>query len=397
MMTRMNWTAMTRAGCPSFPPDPTCVHCPPSRRPRKAISRYSDTPWTTAATLPNLPNLSTAVRPWTNEPEAGDALQAPLVVADSLVYGSSRDNHIYAWNRDNGSQRARRFLDAPVTASPAADDGLVYFVDQNGLLHALQDPIDQEPIWQVDLASLPVEPITGINVYSHTLFINMNGLLSVVGGEEGDILHELYLSSDPLYPAIGGQLVYVIAGSVRAYDALMMIENDSADLIWERSGIPPGTVPPVYTARGVESLAELYVAGDNSRIYSLDANTGEENWNDDNEERISGLAVSDSALYISGDNYVKARTRITPEENVDPILWRTPVAGSVLAGPIVGPDYVIVFLQNGNILFLDADTGEPRGNFPTYPALPTSAGAVSFPYVFAPGGDGKLYGYRQSP
>ncbi|MFN2199740.1 MAG: PQQ-binding-like beta-propeller repeat protein [Caldilineaceae bacterium] len=376
---------------PSLRPLPTVTPPPEGDFP---LFRYTPD---NRAYIPNLPNLSTAARAWSSEPEAAGAILAPLVVAGSIVYGASSDNHIYAWDRATGSQRARRFLDATVTARPATDDGLVYFVDESGLAHALQDPIDQDAIWRSDLAAAPIAGITGINVFSHTLFINMAGKISVVDGENGEILHEIPLPATPVYPAIGGQLLYVLADSLRAFDAMRLVEQQSTEIIWERTGIPAGVVPPVYTARGVESLAELYVAGADNRIYSLDANTGVENWNDDNEESITGLAVSDAALYITGDGYVKARRRETPEDNVDPILWRTPIAGPVLAGPIVGPDALILFLQSGNILYMDAATGEPRANYATYPTMATAGGAASYPYVFAPGQDGKLYGYRQTP
>ena len=340
--------------------------------------------------MPNLPNLSTAVRPWTNEPEAGGALISPLIVADSLVVGASSDGHVYTWDRVNGSQRARKDLGQSVTVAPATDDGLIYIADEAGTLYALQDPIDDDPVWS---RSLGGAPISGINVYSHTLFLNRSQRLMVIDGEESDILYELSLPVDPQYPAIGGQLLYVVADTVRAYDVLNMIEQQRADLIWEQSSFPAGAAPPVYSTPGVKSLAELYVAGGNNRVYSLDANTGEENWNQDNEEAMTSLAVNDTTLFVAGNGYIKARSREDGEQ-----LWRTPVGGPVLGGPLVDRQYVIAFLQNGNIVFLNAETGQDAApSYPTYPAASTSAGAVSFPYIYVPGQDGKLHAYRQTP
>ena len=340
--------------------------------------------------VPNLPNLSTAVRPWTDEPEAGGAILSPLIVAGSYVYGGSSDNHVYAWDRSNGSQRARRNLGSTVTVAPATDDGLIYVADNTGTLYALQDKIDEgDPFWTYNLGA---PPISGINVFSHTLFINTSQRLLVIDGEDRELLYSLSLPADPLYPTIGGQLLYVVADSVRAYDVLTMVEGRRADLVWERPGIPRGIVPPVYSGRGVESVAELYVAGGNDRIYSLDANTGDENWNIDNEERVTGLAVNDAALFVAGDGYIKARSREDGEE-----LWRTPVGGPVLGGPLVNDEYIIAFLQNGSIVFLTTAGQDASPSYPTYPAAATAAGAVSFPYVYTTGQDFKLYSLRQSP
>jgi len=309
-----------------------------------------------------------------------------------VVVGSS-DGHLYSFDRVNGNQRWRTNLGRLVTAAPAFDTGLLYVVDESGVLRALRDlgnATDEE--WSRTLSAPPVAPVSGINVFSRTLFINLNQRLVAVDGEDGDLVYDLSLPATPHRPTMGGQLLYVTAGTLRAYDLLAMIERGQTSLVWENPNIPNPAASPVYSAPGVKSLAELYVAGDNERIYSLDANTGNEQWNQDNEDAITSLAVNDTAIFLSGNGYIRARSR-----SDGATIWNRGIAGQVLGGLYVDDRRVLAYLQNGSFLYLDAATGEVLASLATYPAAATAGAAVSRPFVFGPGSDGRLYSFRESP
>ncbi len=344
--------------------------------------------------LTSLPDLSSAQKLWSVEPETGGSLLSPLVVSGSYVYAGSSDSHIYAWDRVNGSQAARHQLPANVSVAPAYDDGLVYVAAENGYIYALQDPINEQPIWSYQMGS---PPLTGINVFSRTLFVGISGQLLAVDGEDGSLVGSLPNSADPLYPTIGGQLLFVYNGNLIAYDIMTLLEEDAENIVWQ---LPIGSaqVIPVYSSPGIESQAELFVAGTNNHIFNIDANTGVINWDEDNEEAITSFAVNDNTLFIAGDGYIKARTRAAAEDvDSNPVLWRTAIAGRVLDGLLVNNNRIIAFSQSGNVLYLDATNGYVLNTLVTYPAQPTAAGAVSGNYVYVPGQNGKLYGYQQTP
>ncbi len=337
-----------------------------------------------------LPNLSAAVKPWTTEPQAGGSLVSPAVVAGSSVIVASSDGHLYSFDRVNGNQRWRTNLGQLITVAPAVDNSLVYVADDTGVVRALRDlgnATNEE--WS---RSLGAPPISGINVFSRTLLINLSRRVALIDGEDGDLLTGLDLPADPQYPAIGGQLLYVAADIIRAYDIMALIEQGQIDLVWEEPNIANISAAPVYSTPGVQSLAELYVAGGNNRLYSLDANTGKELWNQDNGDAISSIAVNDVMVFVAGNGYIRARSRTDGAE-----IWSRGIAGQILGGPYVDDQHLFAYLQNGSFLFVNAATGEVLASLAAYPAAATAGAAVSPPYVFGPGNDGKLYSFREAP
>ena len=115
------------------------------------------------------------------------------------------------------------------------------------------------------------------------------------------------------------------------------------------------TAPPVYTSVGVTGTGRT-VCGRLEQIdhlYNLDANTGRELWNFENEETATGMALNDFTLFVSGNGYVKAITRRTGEE-----IWRTNVQGVVLGSPLVDNNQLVIVTEVGNVQFLDAGTGD---------------------------------------
>jgi outer membrane protein assembly factor BamB len=337
-----------------------------------------------------LPNLSAAAKPWITEPQAGGSLVSPVVVAGSSAIVASSDGHLYSFDRVNGNQRWRTNLGQLITVSPAVDNSLIYVADDNGVVRALRDLGNAtDELWS---RSLGAPPISGINIFSRTLFINLSQRITLIDAEDGDLLFELNLPVDPQPPAIGGQLLYVAAGAVRAYDLMALIEERRIDLVWEEPNIANISAAPVYSTPGVKSLAELYVAGGNNRLYSLDANTGKELWNQDNGETILNMAVNDAMIFVTGNGYIRARSRVDGAE-----IWSRGIAGQVLGGPYVDDRRLVAYLQNGSFLYLDAASGEALASLAAYPAAASAGAAISPPYVFGPGNDGKLYSFREAP
>jgi outer membrane protein assembly factor BamB len=133
-------------------------------------------------------------------------------------------------------------------------------------------------------------------------------------------------------------------------------------------------------------LAELYIVTNDNRIHMLDANTGVEVWSMDNGEVATSLALNDNTLFIAGNNYVKAISRQDRNQR-----WRSAISGGqVMGGPLVDANHVLVVTQAGNVSLLDNQSGATT----SVPSIASSVGgapAVSGPYIFVPGTDGRLY------
>ena len=78
-------------------------------------------------------------------------------------------------------------------------------------------------------------------------------------------------------------------------------------------------------------------------------------------------------------------------------FWSRGIAGQILGGPYVDDQRLFAYLQNGSFLFLEAATGEVLASLAAYPAAATAGAAISPPYVYGPGNDGKLYSFREAP
>lgn len=330
------------------------------------------------ATLP-IPPLS---QPWPNVAQAGGAFSSPAAVFGSSVLAGSLDNHLYSFDITNGSQRWRFNVGAPIRVAPMIYAGGIYVADDSRTVRMLEDRGNgAAEIWRRPVA-LPV--ITSFNIYSDTLFFGIgegaNHTLIAMHRDSTQILREYPTSGPGLrFPTIGDQLVYVADGYIDALDVV------NGELVWSRPDITDIIADPVYSTPGPRALAELYIATATNRIYLLDANTGDEVWNIDTGEAATGLAVNDTTLFVAGNGYVKAISR--RDNN---ILWRAGVGGQVMGGPLVDGARVLVITQAGNAQFLDATNGAPLGSA-IISAPAGGAGAVSGPWIYVPGADGRLY------
>lgn len=147
-------------------------------------------------------------------------------------------------------------------------------------------------------------------------------------------------------------------------------EQVTPEVVWQTS-IGDGTdgfyssLSPVY-ADGV-----VYAADRHGRIQALEAETGDSLWSQDvsgektssflnifdkgPSARISGgLTLEEDVVYFGTEN---GEVYALNSENGE-IIWRTEVAGEVMAAPGVGEGYVVAHLGNGIVTALDAETGE---------------------------------------
>ncbi len=312
---------------------------------------------------------------------------------------ASADGHLYSFDRNNGSQRWRVNLNTTVRQAPLVYQGEIFVAGDNSTLYAFEDRGNTAvQIWSTfynprEAAAVYGVPITSYNIYSDTLFIaiksatvEVDHFLLMVDRDNGAILGTQYMQGPGMrYPTIGDQLVYIANSTIEGMDVINREE------IWADSNVNNITAGPVYGSPGVLDLAELYVVDGSNRIICLDANNGTEIWNRANDEPATSLALNDTTLFVAGNGYLKAVSRQDYS-----ILWRVPVAGQVLGGPLVDSGRVLVVTQSGTVQLFDAQTGAQLAGLPISAAA-AAGPAVSGALIFVPGTDGQLYALEGIP
>ena len=340
--------------------------------------------------VPKLPTWPlTPVWPNPNRPDL--AMVSAIMVANDKVLVGNADNHLYALGMGEGNQQWRYDVKAPLLFGPVVQDNYIYFIDNQQRTWALQDLGNQAGfVWQ---KAILTTPLTTFYLNNNRLFVmGQDGtgtrFLYGIDRSTGDI-NGTYQGGSQMAPymAIGNQLLYISDPGLKALDV-----NDLSR-IWQRDDIQNLVTPPVYVLNGPNLLAELYVVDNSNRLHALNASTGQTIWVTVIGREVSGLAVGDSAVFVTGDNYLRA----IPRQGGNPTLWEVPTAGRVVGGPLVDSTQVLLVSAAGMIQGFSI-SGQPLGNQPIpNGASVIGAPAVAGPYLFIPVNGPIIYAFRGQP
>ena len=174
------------------------------------------------------------------------------------------------------------------------------------------------------------------------------------------------------FPALGGQMIFVGTDQgIFARDA------KSGDEVWNATdNMANISAPPVYSYPGTDSLAELYVARDGGEIVVLDANTGEVSWRLNVGQTVTGMALGNEFLYVSGNGFVKTISRNDRTEIVSVIL-----NGDVAGGPLLSGSTLLVVTEFADMTFLDPNTRAILDSRTTGSAI-TASFVSNGPYLY---------------
>lgn len=320
----------------------------------------------------------------------GLSLLTGVVAANKSVLVGSDDLHLYSFEYPTGNQRWRRIVaspDDPIAYVAAIQDANIFVVTRAGTVTSLlgqENTVAQ--LWQRTLGQSPTSPF---NIAEGQLLIStLNGatqeLLSLdlstgmdrwrfPTDENGTTLH---------YPAVGHQMVYVGGRSLWAVDLY------TGKQIWRYNfgGATGVSAPPIYAAPGQASLAELFVADEANRLRMLNANTGDQIWNVATGGTVTGMALDDQRIYVSGNSLLQAFDRRTGQ-----FIWSYggPL-GNVLGGPIVGEGRLVLVTDAGIAQFFNAGDGQSIGAV-TVNGAPRGSPAVGYGWIFVPTTERYLY------
>lgn len=319
---------------------------------------------------------------------AGQAFTSPAIVSGQSVVAASADGHLYAFDRDSGSQRWRFFLGEPVRVAPLAEAGIFYVISSSGRLSAL---IDQGQgagvLYQRDFN---MDPRGGIlSSANRLIFVGRTGdqeHLWIVDKTNGNVLEDVSLgNATPQMPAVGGQLVFVATDTLRAIDIF------NGTVVWQWSQGGALTSPPLYLSPGPNTIAELYIADAQGRVSALDANNGTLLWTSGINGIATSLAANDSMVFASGAGLLRALYRLERAEGQ--LAWQAGLPGTAFGGVIVDSGRVLAVTEGGSIQVFDANTGM-LGVAEIQVGALGGAAAVSAPYIFIPTQSGILYAVR---
>lgn len=340
--------------------------------------------------LPKLPTWP-LTQVWPNPNRANRPMNATLVVANDKVFVTSEDNYLYALGTVEGNQQWRQDLGAPVRLAPSIQDSTIYLVDTQRRTFAIQDQGMQGTlVWQ---NSLPTDAVTSLFPVNNRLYVigrDSAGAEHLYGLDRGNgAVSVTYNALGEMRPVLtfGNQLVYIGDPDLRALDM-----ND-VSVIWTRDDIENLLAPPVFMLNGPNALAELYVVDQSAsgiRLHALNANTGQTIWVTGALDRnVNGLAVGDSAVYITADNYMRAIVR----QGGNATQWEIGLSGQVVNGPLLDGSQILVVTTTGNIQAINND-GQTIGSFFTPNGQPIGTAAVYGPYLYITANDSIVYAYR---
>jgi PGF-CTERM protein len=278
------------------------------------------------------------------------------------IHAINAANGAAVWCATKGRTAGRTFGWSPST--PAIANGVVYIGGADGNVYAL-NATTGDTLW--------VYP-TGGPVYSSPAVVN--GVVYV-----GSYDHNVYA----LNATTGAKLwSYKTSGSISSSPAVddgVVYINSNGPLISTRT----------WSEGGHLNIEQFY----RGALYSLQADTGKENWNytfgvTGGERSLSSPAVVNGIIYVgSGDNNVYAFNYGGEK------LWNYTTAGQVLSSPAVANGTVYVGSEDWNFYAINSSTGAKLWSYvignSTNGCISSSSPAVVNGVVYITAGNGDLY------
>lgn len=291
---------------------------------------------------------------------ASDAIISPISMSARGLFVSTQDGHIYSFNKETGDERWRYRYSSDsaqlIRRAIVSIDNQLYAVDATGTAYRFEDrDTSAAEIWRVELRvnDQRLIPATDITVHESCLYIgarvgDVQYLVSVRQSDGNLCFTAKVINGISMqFPALGGQLIFVGTDQgVFARDA------KSGDEVWNATdNLANISAPPIYSYPGVDSLAELYVARDGGEIVALDANTGDVSWRLNVGQTVTGMALGNEFLYVSGSGFVKTISRTDHTEIASIVL-----NGDVPGGPLLSSTTLLVITEFAGMTFIDPNT-----------------------------------------
>lgn len=312
-----------------------------------------------------------------------DIESSPLV-SEGTVYIASEDRSLYAVDEETGEIEWQRTLEeSKGRASPAILDDSIFLAPYGSdgqEIHAL-DKTTGEERWSRDVVGGGTRG--NITATNGTIYYGSSGHMIARRADDGEKLWEFFIdvrTSMSSSPAVADGSVYFGTTTEEVYS----IDAETGEEEWNFSPFGEVWSDPAIVDDTV------YVGSDDGNVYALDADSGDELWSFDLESRVrASPAVAGDTVYVAGGNTLFAIDRNDGSE-----IWRTQ-RGSRTVSPIV-VDEKVYFAERDSVVAVDAETGDLLDRFETGDRIRWSSPAASSSTIFIGSTDGSLYALSES-
>jgi len=354
-----------------------------------------------------------------------DALAEPVISEDKVFQGTM-EGYLYALNLAGGGQDKRiawKFKAiGSVNSAVAVEEGKVYFGANGGSLYCLNEA-DGQLEWEFKVQN----PEHGARKHFTTSIIHNNKLyvggadkrLYCLDAKNGNLIWQVeaddWIRSSPIvndnninFATISGRLYNVnhkgkvewekkisshaiYADLVGNGEELLITDsnlnlycfNNEGEKIWEKSILSSFTDKEgqrifsdqlsggtFYQSKPTAAGGDLFFGTPSGFLYSVNADTGEENWKFEMGGAISvGAALADGKVYAGqqgGERFFYCLDAVTGE-----LVWKQTVPGGWVWGSATVDDgMVYVPTVNGYAVCLDGETGHIVWMYPTAKSVP---------------------------
>ena len=284
---------------------------------------------------------------------------ASPVIFEDILYVGDRKGTMHAINTNDGKLLWKFVVEGGIDSTCAVNRNGVFFNSREGIIYRL-NPKNGELIWKY--------PTYGIDCASPV--IGAGRIFCGTGGDRDymyaldDDLGILFWTTDVggdicSSPAFYDWKVYV--GSNDGY--LYCFNKDNGKVIWKFN-----TEGQIYFVSPVINKGNIYLApgGDVWTMFSIDAKSGEVEWEHEFEDKketpcfTSNAAVGDGKVFVVAG--FKRQYLYCLEEASGIMLWKARLVGAsslgICSSPVIVDELVYVMTSSGRLRIYKIDSGE---------------------------------------
>ncbi len=316
--------------------------------------------------------------------KTGAPVVASPAVADGVVYIASLDGYLYALEEETGAERWKFKSRMPIASSPAVDGGSVYFVSSTGALAALE-AASGKPKWVLPTEYERRFEAKGLHGYpsaaqtipdawdlftsspavagGKVFFGSGDGGIYAVDAATG-VLQWKFTTKDVVHasPAVAAGTVYVGSwdGTLYALDA------ESGALKWTFAA---GQDPVAHNQVGFQSSpavdgGTVYVGCRDAHVYALDAATGSRVWDYPTSKSwvVATPAVKDGVVYAGTSDSSRF---MALDARTGRLRFNIDLKAYVFSSAALAGDFAYVGNHNGSLYAIDVRRGTLVWTFTT--------------------------------
>jgi outer membrane protein assembly factor BamB len=273
----------------------------------------------------------------------GDSLENAVAVSGGTVFAGSMDEHLYAIDLGQGTQRWK-YKAGPFKAPPAVHDGCVYAGDLDGNFHCI-DAAKGTKKWTFETGA----EVGGANFHRDDILFTSHDENLYCVSKEGKLRWK-FKTEGPIYgaPAVADGKTFLVGcdSMMHVIDVTTGKEIRSVELGGQ-------------TGASASVLGNLlYIGTMRNEVKAIDWNKGEVVWTFKPGRNAQAFFSSPA----STNKYVVVGSRDRRVHAIDRLkgtaAWSFPTGEKVDSSPVVAGNKVIVGSLDSNLYVLDLDTGK---------------------------------------